>query len=232
MNFALSYSRSKKIIIEDYIIKNHPYLIGGDIFVVDGQVKVWGLLNCHRDEKVNSLVPVGKSYPLQLTEEQQAIAKSTLQDLIDKVHFRNGAMNVELMIDKNNRCFLIDVGPRSGGNMIPDLLGMIFDIDIPQLCVKCAMGEKVDISIQDGHPYYATHNLHSDKNGTLRNIEFDKELKKYIVKECLYKKSGDRVKYFDNAAKALGIIFLKFNTEKEMENILNAINSYIKVVLQ
>jgi hypothetical protein len=91
------------------------------------------------------------------------------------------------------------------------------------------MGEKVDISIQDGHPYYATHNLHSDKNGTLLSIEFDKELEKYIVKKCLYKQSGDRVEYFDNAAKALGIIFLKFNNGDKMNIMLKDINKYIHI---
>lgn len=62
MNFAFSFSRSHRVIIEEFIEKKHEYLIGGDIFVADGQVILWGLLNCHRDNRVNPLVPVGKSY--------------------------------------------------------------------------------------------------------------------------------------------------------------------------
>ena len=58
LEFAFSFSRSKRIIIEEFIEKNHDYLVGGDIFVVDGRVILWGLLNCHRDESVNRLVPV------------------------------------------------------------------------------------------------------------------------------------------------------------------------------
>jgi biotin carboxylase len=138
-------------------------------------------------------------------------------------------MNVELVIDKNNRCFLIDVGPRSGGNMIPDLLGMIFDVDIPELCVKCAMGEEIEVNAKDGHLYYATHNLHSNKNGILVDIKFSKDIEKFIIKKCIYVKRGDNIQYFDNAAKVLGIIFLKFNNGEEMNKILSHINDYINV---
>lgn len=232
IDFAFSFSRAKRIIVEDFIEKDHLYLIGGDILVVDGKVKIWGLMNCHRDEAVNKLVPVGKSYPLALSNSQIEIAHKTLQKLINALHIDNGPMNVELVIDKNNRCFMIDAGPRCGGNMIPDLLGMIFDVDIVELCIKLAMGKTVEIDEKEGHLYYATHNLHSDKNGIYQNIEFDDEVEKYIVKKCLYKKEGDVVEYFDNAAKALGIIFLKFPNAEQMVNVLDNINKHIKVVLQ
>lgn len=40
------------------------------------------------------------------------------------------------------------------------------------------------------------------------------------------------VEYFDNAAKALGIIFMKFDTKDEMEIILGNINMHYKVLLE
>ena len=124
LHFAFSFSRGKRVIAEEYIEKDHPYLIGGDIFVVDGKVCLWGLLNCHRDNNVNPLVPVGKSYPLALTDSQISLVKDVLQRLVSKLGIRFGAMNVELIIGTNGQCYIIDAGPRAGGNMIPDLLGM------------------------------------------------------------------------------------------------------------
>lgn len=53
----------------------------------------------------------------------------------------------------------IDVGPRAGGNMIPDLLGLIFDVDVVEMAVLTAMGEKINNEVHDGIPFYATHNL-------------------------------------------------------------------------
>lgn len=232
IDFAFSFSRSHKIIVEEFIEKKHEYLIGGDIFVRDGKVCLWGLMNCHRDKNVNPLVPVGKSYPLVLDEESIELVKKTLQKMIDKLNIHDGAMNVELVVDSNNKVFLIDVGPRNGGNMIPDLLGMIFHVDVVEMTIKVAMGEKCLVDIKECNSYYATHNLHSAANGKYKNIEFSKELQKYIIRKCIYKKPGDSVEYFDNAAKAVGIIFMKFSSKSEMESILKNISSMIEVQLE
>lgn len=232
LDFAFSFSRGHRIIVEEFIEKNHEYLIGGDIFVVDGKVTVWGLLNCHRDSNVNPLVPVGKSYPLLLDAEDEQAVHETLQAMVDKLGIKFGSVNVELVVDKNNKVWPIDVGPRAGGNMIPDLLGMIFNIDLVKMAVLTAMGEPVDNNEVEGKGLFATHNLHSAENGNYKMIEFSDEIEKYIIRKNLYKTDGDEVEYFDNAAKALGIIFMKFNSQTEMENLLANVNNEYKVILE
>ena len=232
LDFAFSFSRSHRIIVEEFIEKKHEYLIGGDIFVADGKVILWGLLNCHRDNNVNPLVPVGKSYPLMLEDSDIKSVKDTLQKMVDDLGLRFGSVNVELVVDKKNKVWPIDVGPRAGGNMIPDLLGMIFGVDVVEMAVLTAMGREIDATIKEGIPYFATHNLHSSKNGAYKTIEFAEELDKYIIKKCLYKKEGDAVEYFDNAAKALGIIFMKFEYKETAKETLAKIQDLYKVVLK
>ena len=51
-------------------------------------------------------------------------------------------------------------------------------------------------------------------------------------REVLYKQNGDAVEYFDGAGKALGIIFLHFDTVEEMEEFCEKHNSLIRVILQ
>lgn len=231
-NFAFPFSRSHHIIVEEYIEKKHKYLIGGDIFVYNGKVILWGLLNCHRDSHVNSLVPVGKSFPLLLDQQDKIQVENTLQNMINKLGIRFGSVNVELVVDNDGKVWPIDVGPRAGGNMIPDLLSYIFGVDVVEMAVLAAMGENFDNVINEGIPYYATHNLHTDKNGIYQTIDFSNELDEKIIKKCLYKKSGDKVEFFDNASKALGVIFMKFNSLTEMEKFLDNINTYYEVILE
>lgn len=229
--FALEYSRKRRIIIEEFIEKKHPYLIGGDIFVENGKIVLWGLMNCHRDKDVNPLVPVGKSYPLELSDEDVTAVKTTLQIMVDKLGIVVGAMNVELLIDNNDRVWPIDVGPRNGGNMIPDLLGLIFDVDVVEMSIKAAMGIKVDVVSECGVPYYATHNLHSSRNGSLKEIRFSNEIEPYVVRTYVYKKRGEHVEFFDNAGKAIGIVFLKFYEREEMLKMLSDIHEHVKVIV-
>ena len=231
LNFAFSFSRSHRIIIEHYIEKKHPYLIGGDIFIKDGKIVLWGLLNCHRDVNVNPLVPVGKSYPLQLGDNDIKNVKNTLSSMVEKLGIRNGSMNVELVVDKYDRVCLIDVGPRSGGNMIPDLLGDMFGVNIAEMSVEAAMGTEIKGNICKPNGFYATHNLHSNRNGRYKGISFSPEIEPYIYRKCLYKKQGDAVEYFDNAAKCLGIVFFKFPDEDVMKSVLEHINELITIEL-
>lgn len=232
LTHAFAFSRSHHVIIEEFIEKKHPYLIGGDIFVVDGQVVLWGLLNCHRDGTVNPLVPVGKSYPLELGKPDVEAVKETLQFMVDKLELRFGAINVEAVVDRYDKVWLIDIGPRAGGNMIPDLLGMIFQVDVTGMAISAAMGVAVKAIIQEGIPFYATHNLHTDKCGVLEKISYAGALQPYIIRSCIYKKPGDRVEYFDNASKALGILFMKFTDKEEMSRVLDGINSYIDICVK
>lgn len=232
LEYAFSFSRSHRIIVEEFIEKKHQYLIGGDIFVNEGKVILWGLLNCHRDNSVNPLVPVGKSYPLILDSIDEKVVRDTIQSLVDKLGIRFGSVNVELVVDKNNKVWPIDIGPRAGGNMIPDLLSMIYGVDVVKMAVLAAMGERIEEKINEGIPFYATHNLHTNLNGKYKTIEFSNKLENKIIKKCLYKQKGDEVEFFDNAAKALGIIFLKFNNQEEMTNILAKINEYYSVVVE
>lgn len=226
---ALLFSRSHQVIMEKFIEKKHPYLIGGDIFIVEGKVVLWGLLNCHRDAEVNFLVPVGKSYPLDLDNDDVKAVKETLQDLVNKLGLRSGAVNVELIVDIYGKVWPIDIGARAGGNMIPDLLSMIFNVDVVEMILLAAMGSPIDNVVSTGKLFYATHNIHADKNGILEEITFSKILQHNIVRVCIYKKPGSLVEYFDNASKALGIVFLRFDSGEEMHEVLNHINTYIKV---
>lgn len=230
--FAFSFSRSKRIIIEKYIVRKHKYTVGGDIFIYDGKVIIWGLMNCFRDHSPNPLVPGGEIFPVLLNEADCEKVKATLQDMVTKLGIQSGSMNVELMIDKDDKVYLIDIGPRAGGNMIPIQLSAIFGVDIVEMSVQCAMGEKLNVHPEVVIPYCSHYVLHSDSDGIYQGIEFSDEIEKTIFRKELYKKAGDPVEHFDNAAKALGIVFLKFSSMDEMIDKMNHMNEHIKVILQ
>ena len=69
----------------------------------------------------------------------------------------------------------------------------------------------------------------SDKDGILKNIEFDKIIKDKIYREVYYKNIGDEILSFDRANKAIGIIFLKFESQDEEDNIIKSIEKYINI---
>ena len=232
LEFAFSFSRSGRVIMEEFVEKAHPYLVGGDIFVIDGRVRLWGLMNCHRDVRVNDLVPVGKSYPLLLDPHAEMAVQETLQRMVDALGIRCGAMNVELVVDAQGNVWPIDVGPRNGGNMIPELLGYIFNVDIVEMTVQAAMGQPIELGDVRPRGCYATHNLHSHRSGTFAGIQISPKLEPFVLRRSIYKKTGDAVEFFDNAAKALGILFMNFPDRETMMRLLSEVNDHVTVELQ
>ena len=232
LEFAFSFSRKHRAVVEEFIEKAHPYLVGGDIFVWEGRVIMWGLMNCHRDQQANPLVPVGKSYPTGLTAETMREVRAVIQGIISKLGIMFGAVNVELIVDRNGAVWPIDFGPRCGGNMIPKLMNNIFGTDIARLSVQTAMGEQVTVTAGVPDACYATYNLHSDRDGVFAGVYYSDAVQPYVMDQCLYEEPGAPVCYFDNASKAVGIIFLKFPDRTRMNAILEHIDEHIRVQLR
>lgn len=230
---AMNHSRGKRVIIEEFIAMDHDFMIAGDCFVLNGEVAFWGFLNSHRDLNVNPFVPVGTSYPIRISEARKREVKKELQRLVELLDIRFGAFNIEVMIDNRDKVYLIEMGPRNGGNMIPDLLQMITGVDLVAATVDAAMGKNnIDLSYVEPESYYATHVLHTAKDGTFVGISFHGGIEEKIIKKVIYKKKGDPVQYFDGANKAIGIIFLKFIALEEMLDVMAHPERWIKVLVE
>lgn len=229
-NYALSFSKSKTVIVEEFIEKNHDYMVGGDCFVINGKVEFWGLLNCHRDENVNNLVPVGKSYPVLIKEENIKQLKKEVQRIVEVLGLNFGGFNLEIMFDKNDNLYFIEMGPRNGGNMIPDFLKVVTGIDLVEASVKMAMGKNdLDLAVTKKSGFYATHNIHSASEGVYQDVVFDSNLAEKVFRKEMYVKENDTVYFFDNSSKSLGIVFFEFDTKKELKSYMEKINKLIKI---
>ena len=230
---ALDNSRGKNIIVEEVIEQDHPYMIAGDCFVVDGKVEFWGLLNSHRNDKVNPYVPVGTSYPIYISNNRLDLVKKETQRLFESLDVDFGAFNIEIMIDKNDKLYFIELGPRNGGNMIPDLLYMATGEDMIAATIESAMGNKYGFNnkiIQN--KFISTYVLHSDKDGLFETVQYKNGIEDKILKEVIYKKKGDSIQYFDGANKAVGIVFFKFDTQEEQMDFTNSPENWIEVVIK
>lgn len=233
--WADSYSRNKVLIIEEYIQRGYPSVIGGDVFVWDGKVVLYGEMECLRDNERSPLIPIGEKKPLQLNEIQIKRVHEELQRIVTALDICFGELNIEIILDNEDNIHFLELGPRAGGNMIPIQLSDAFGVDLVKANVQAAMGETPDFigqSVQALPGCYMHYVLHSYEDGIFKAVDIDDSIKKYVYREVIYKQKGDAVETFDGAGKALGIIFLHFDTIEEMERFCNNHNSLIRIVLQ
>jgi len=233
--WADSYSRNKVLLIEEYIQRGFPSVIGGDIFVWDGKIVLYGEMECLRDMQKSPLIPIGKKKPLQVSNFQKERIHSELQRIVSALDIRFGELNIEIILDKEENVHFLELGPRAGGNMIPIQLGDAFGIDLVKANVQAAMGEGPDFINQSINAFpgcYMHYVLHSYQAGIFTGIEIAPSVKPNVYREVIYKHPGDKVEVFDGAGKALGILFLHFDTIEDMENFCKNHNSLIRIVLQ
>lgn len=231
---ADKYSRNKIFLVEEYIQRGFPYVIGGDIFVWDGKIVLYGEMECLRDMLKNPLIPIGEKKPSSLNKMQREAVYGELQRIVEALDIRFGELNIEILLDREDDVYFLELGPRAGGNMIPVQLSDAFGVDLVKANVQVAMGERPDfvgMPVNSLPGCYMHYVLHSYKAGIFQCLEIDESIKKFVYREVLYKKAGDEVEIFDGAGKALGIIFLHFDNVEEMESFCMNSSFLVKVRL-
>lgn len=231
VRWADSYSRNKILIAEEFINRGFQEVIGGDIFVWDGQIILYGEMSCLRDFSGQGLIPIGEKKPTGMTERQIENVHKELQRIVSALDIRFGELNIEILLDQNDNPHFLELGPRAGGNMIPLQLSDAFNVNLVKANIATAMGVKPDLNPVAQEGCFMHYVLHSYKEGKFSKIVYSPDIEPFIYREVLYKKKGDNVEYFDGAGKALGIVFFHFETYEQMKKFCSQYDDLIKVIL-
>lgn len=229
---ALSYSISHHVIIEEFIEKK-GYQIDGDIFVRDGKIVFWGICDQHNDLAVSRYAPVGSSFPSIQSRKVQKRAEEIVQSILSGLHMTMGAYNVEYIIGKNDEVYILEIGPRNGGNLIPDTVCAATGVDMAMYTVRQAVGDDIsDLKQVPSSACCSSYILHSREEGIFQSIDFDEEVQKRIVKCFVTAEPGDQVYPFRNGKFGIGAMVLCFRNTDEMCEMIDHMDQHIHVNLE
>ncbi|MBK8614359.1 MAG: hypothetical protein IPN85_12960 [Flavobacteriales bacterium] len=85
---ALSFSRAKRVILEEYLPRKSRQMTG-DALIVDGTVRFWCFGDVHFNDQVNGLVPRGVSIPGTVDTALVKEAMAGVQRVVS-LHLRQG----------------------------------------------------------------------------------------------------------------------------------------------
>jgi biotin carboxylase len=234
LQYALSFSRRKKVIIEEFV-EMHGYQIAGDGFSVNGKLIFRCFANDHFNSKgLNPFVPISASFPYNMPKRIHDKIHTEIQRLFDLLNLKTGAYNFDARIDKDENIYLMEIGPRNGGNFIPQVIKYATGVDMIEYTIKAAMGEDCnDIKISEPKGYWSYYAVHSLKSGILKEIKIKEEVKKNnIVESHMNYKIGDKVPAFVGANGSLGVLIMKFNSMEEMLDMMDNSEKWIKIVVE
>lgn len=232
INYALKFSHSNEFIIEDFLEK-----IGDssdcDSFSVDGELKFVSFSAQKFDENCeNPYTPAAYTWPASISKEHQEELINEIQRLLKLLDMKNSIYNIETRECTNGKAYIMECSPRGGGNRLAEMIRYMTGVDMITNIVKSALGMELDVieqkEIKDN---WAEIILHSEKEGIFEKLWISEEISSNIVENDLWIETGTHVGGFSGANEAIGTMVLKFDSEIQMNNVLNNQNNYIKVIV-
>lgn len=233
IEYALSFSRAKRVIIEEFVEK-YGYQIAGDGFSVDGKFVYRAFANDHFDSRCkNPYVPVAASWPYDMPSEIHDKIHSEIQRCLTLLNMKTGAYNFDIRIDKDMNVYLMEIGPRNGGNMIPQVMEYTTGIDLVEYTIKAAIGEDCsDLKMPKQEGFWAYYALHSIKSGIFKELYIDENFRKEnLVELHLYKNIGEEISEYVGSNTTVGIMILKFNSKEEMLEKIENMDDWVKIIV-
>ncbi len=231
---ALSYSRSKRFIIEEFIVKK-GYQVSGDGFSVDGELKFTSYGNeLYSGKGTREYVALGEFWPSLLTPEQKAKVDGELQRLITALGMKTSAYNIEVILDKDDNVYILELGPRNGGSYIPQLIQYATGVDLVEYTLLASVGMPCDkLAMTETKGVWSNYMILSTVSGEFKEIWFEPKFKEENLLEvhCTYSE-GDAVFAYQNTSHSLGTILFKAESIDRMLEITENIDKYYKVVVK
>ena len=233
LNNAMRFSKSKNIIVEEFVEK-FGYQIAGDGLSINGKLVFRCFANDHFNSRcVNPFVPISASFPYNMPKCIHDKIHSEIQRLLDLLNMKTCTYNFDIRIDSNYNVYLMEIAPRDGGNYIPQIIKYATGVDLVECSVKAAMGEQIDsVDLIDAEGYWAYFAVHSLNDGLLKKIEISEEAKNHIVENHIIKNKGEQIFAFTGANTTLGILLMKFDCMEQMLNMMDNPEQWISVVLE
>jgi biotin carboxylase len=223
-DYTKGFSRTGYVIFEEFIGRDGPQ-IHGEVFVIDGKISVFELGDQYFSP-INPLVPYSTILPTAYHQKVLVNLKKELQKIIDLLDYQTGGMNVEAIKDKNGNIYFIEIGSRSGGNFMPELVQFATGIDLIELNLKSLI-DTYNINITKKKTQATAQIIfHAFENGKFSHLNLPKDLIDLELFRRIYKTKNVVVKKYENSSNVVGVGIYDIDSlsRSYFENILGTHN--------
>ena len=229
---SMAFSMSKLLIIEKFQQKKGPQICG-DGFFKEGNIQYIAFGDGWYYSDNECFAPYAETFPSSLSKKNLIKLKNTIEKILQRIGFIEGAFNHDSLILEDDTPFILEIGPRSGGNYIPEAIDLMYGFNSSMASVESCLGNKYSIekSYPNTYPGVASYMIHSIKDGYFNKISFNKAMDKKIKSFNIYPLKGDFVKKFTNGSHSIGNCILKFDSKKEMIDMMKDHKNFYKIFI-
>lgn len=202
---ALKVSLSKKVLIETFIIGKE---YGVESFVYNEDINVLGIM-----EKIMTKEPIyaelGHSISKSLNKDLEDKIENVVKGAIKSLGINFGAVNMDILVTKENKVCIVDVGARMGGNLIGShIIPIATGIDYMGNIIRASLNESVNFE-RKLHDVVATR-LMDFKPGIVKKVpDLTRFMKDTDVRDIVCKlKKGDKINLYKNNLDGCGYVVI------------------------
>jgi len=213
-NIALNYSKKQELIIEQFIEKKGPQ-IHGEGFVKNGILE-FVLLGDQIFSPVNELIPYSTTVPSLFHINFMDEIEDLIQDVILKVGFKTGGINIEVIRDVNDKLYVLEIGARNGGNFMPQLEYYATEYDLVKANIDALLNKETAQPFNiPKQKYYSQVILHSTQNGKYKGVNIPKRFEDNLKFSAIYPNIGENIYKYRNSADVIGVLIFELKSKNE-----------------
>ncbi len=226
---ALAHSRSKRCIVEEYI---DGHQIHGDGYVEDGKL-VYSYLGDHVFyTRTDNFIPVSTKWPCGVSESVLEEVKQQVEAIVSAAQYRYGPVNIEARVTSEGQVFIVEVGPRNGGNFVPIIQHHLTGFDFVDRIIAGALDlPYADQTANRKQSIGAHYIIHADQPGKFGGIAVSADAQRHVFYHSVFKRKGDRVDRFTGSNTTVGVFLLQFDSIAERDNLIDAAESHFRLQL-
>jgi biotin carboxylase len=216
---------ARDVLIEEFIVGlEYSVETVGDV--------VLGITKKHLGQ-LPYFVEVGHDFPAALRRSDEVAINDTVLSALDALHLHWGPAHTELRLDSRGPV-IIEVNPRMGGDMIPELIRLATGVDVVSETIRLVTGAKIDLTPQ-GRRWASIRFLTPGAEGFVRwksdlnaarAIPSVSEVELYVAEGDEVRRQGD---YRDRIGHVIGVGESPYQVERGLANVAAQLRYDIEV---
>ena len=207
VDYALQFSRAGRCIIEEFIDGKQVH---GDAFVKDGKLIYYYLGDHYFFTGTNSFIPISTRWPANISAKAMHSVVEQAEKLVQAAGYLQGPINIEARIGSDDKAYIIEIGPRNGGNFVPIIQQRLSGFDFTKSVINLALGKQEVSTSFTSFSAGAHYILHAEKGGKFSGVTVGGLLGKCLFFKKVFKNKGDEVKTYTGSNHTIGVLLFDF----------------------
>lgn len=224
---AIAVDEIEEVIVETFI-KGTKF--GVQAVVVDGELNLV-LINNDTTKYVNNVpLSVGPSFPSLFSSHQQQAIVKIVAEIVTAFKLNNCIINLD-MIERKGRFYALEIAGRLGATCLPELIKHKYKIDMYQIALDLALGQRPNIAVEMTPLSVAALLVQSYLPGVLQKIECHPKVKysRYLSGLSFDVKPGDTINSFSCGSDRIGEIITMASAPQKALKIAQRIHDSIRI---